>query len=150
MRPWDLLGIAPVSSPFPSIALQIWLGHILAEVGLPQSPHRESGRPVDQPLDLLADLRKSAALLNRTPREREGPEVLTGVKHPLTDAKGCYGVGVASYDVGSVGYLDGIVVELGRSIVRVVAQGCPNWSVDILRGYNCFGVGVGLGQYRWS
>lgn len=154
MRPWNLLGIAPVSSPFPSIALQIWLGHMLVGVGLPQSPRRESGRPVDRHLDLLADLHKSAALLNQTPRETEGPEVLIGVKHPLTDAKGCCAVGVASYDflaagVGSAGCLVGIVVAgFGRSIV--VAQGCLNWSVDILRGYNGSGVGVGLGQYRWS
>lgn len=156
MRPWNLLGIAPVSSPFPPIALQIWPGRMLAGVGLPQSPHRESGRPVDRPLDLLADLHKSAALLNQTPRETEGPEVLIGVKHPLTDAKGWGAVGVASYDflaagVGSASCLAGIVVVgLGRSIV---AQSCLNWSVDILRGfggYNGSGVGVGLGQYRWS
>lgn len=121
---------------------------MLAVVGLPQSLCRESGRPVDRPLGLLADFHNFAVLLNQTLRETEGPEVPIGVKHPLTDAKGC-AVEAASYDC-----LVDIAAGFDRSTVvpRVAVRGCPDWSVDILRGgsggYSDFD--VGLSQYRWG
>lgn len=95
---------------------------MLAVVGLLQSLCRGSGRPVDRSLDLLADFHNSAVLLNQKLHETEGPEVPTGVKHPLTDAKGC-AVEVASYD-----YLVDIAVDFGRSTVvpRVVVRDCPD------------------------
>lgn len=104
-----------MSSPFPSVALQIWLGHRLTV----------AGRPVGRPLDPPAELYNSVALLSQTLRGKEGPEVPIGVKHPLTDARG-YAVvalyGFLAAGVDPVGGLVDIVVDLGRSIV--VVQWC--------------------------
>lgn len=119
-------------------------------VGLPQNPHRESGRLVGRLPDLPAELYNSAVLLNQTLRGKEGPEVPIGVKHPLTDAKGYAVVALYGFLAAGVDPADGLVdtaVDLGRSIV--VVQRCLGWSADNRRGgYN--GFDVGLSQYRWS